>query len=119
LASHNDFGKKAEDYACEYLIKKKYQILQRNYRFKKSEVDIIAKHRETLIIVEVKARSSNYFGNPQDFIGKKKIQLLVEAVNNYITINNLDIEVRFDIVSILKNNDDFLVEHLEDAFYIF
>ena len=119
MATHNDLGEKGEDIAVEFLQKKGYKILDRNWRFKKAEVDIIAQKNEVLIIVEVKTRTSNYFGNPQDFINQKKVQLLVEAANEYVISKDLDVEVRFDIVAILKNKQEFDLEHLEDAFLYF
>ena len=119
MATHNDLGEKGEDLAVEFLQKKGYKILDRNWRFKKAEVDIIAQKNEVLIIVEVKTRTSNYFGNPQDFINQKKVQLLVEAANEYVISKDLDVEVRFDIVAILKNKQEFDIEHLEDAFLYF
>ena len=81
--------------------------------------DIIAIKKGVLAIVEVKTRSSDYFGNPQDFVNQKKIQLLVEAVNEYVNSKNLDVEVRFDIIAILKNQDNFEIKHLKDAFFYF
>jgi len=119
MATHNELGEKGEKLAAEFLIKNGYQILERNWRFKKAEVDIIAKKNEILAIVEVKTRSSNYFGNPQDFVNQKKIKLLVEAINEYVISKDLDLEVRFDIIAILKNNNNFEIEHLEDAFLHF
>ena len=64
-------------------------------------------------------RSTDSFGNPQDFVSKKKIQLLVKAVDEYVNQNELNIEVRFDIIAITKNNSEFDIEHLENAFYHF
>ena len=119
MATHNDLGEKGENLAVEFLQKKGYQILDRNWRFKKAEVDIIAQKEDILVIVEVKTRTSNYFGNPQDFINQKKVQLLVEAANEYVISKDLDVEVRFDIIAILKNKQEFDLEHLEDAFLYF
>jgi putative endonuclease len=119
MANHNKLGEKGEHLAVEFLIKNGYRILERNWRYKKAEVDIIAQKNEVLAIVEVKTRSTDYFGNPQDFVNKKKIQLYVEAINEYVVSNDLDVEVRFDIVAIIKNNNAFDIEHLEDAFLHF
>ncbi len=119
MATHNELGDKGEELAVEFLQKNGYQILERNWRFKKAEVDIISQKNDVLAVVEVKTRSSNYFGNPQDFVNPKKIQLLVEAINEYVTSKNLDVEVRFDIIAILKNKTTFDIEHLEDAFLHF
>ncbi|WP_290700916.1 YraN family protein [Lacinutrix sp.] len=119
MAKHNELGKKGEQLAVDFLLKKGYHILERNYRFQKAEVDIIAQIKETLAIVEVKTRSTTDFGNPQDFVKPKQIQNLVKAVDEYVNVNGLDFEVRFDIVAIVKENNKFKIEHLEDAFYHF
>ncbi|MDV7186415.1 YraN family protein [Lutibacter sp. TH_r2] len=119
MATHNELGAKGEQLAVEYLQQKGYKILERNWRFKKAEIDIIALKNDILIPVEVKTRTSNYFGNPQDFVNQKKIQLLVEAINEYVISKDLDVEVRFDIVAIIKNKNTTKIEHLEDAFLHF
>jgi putative endonuclease len=119
MAQHNDLGKEGEKIAVEYLQENGYVILEKNYRYLKAEVDIIAKKEHLLIGIEVKTRTSDYFGNPQDFINKKKIELLTSAINYYVIKNALDVEVQFDIVAILKNNNTIQIEHLEDAFLHF
>ncbi|VAW23069.1 FIG00930062: hypothetical protein [hydrothermal vent metagenome] len=119
MATHNELGKKGEELAVKFLQKNNYKILERNWRFKKAEVDIIAQKDTILAVVEVKTRSSDYFGNPQDFVNQKKIRLLVEAVNEYVISKDLDVEVRFDIISILKNKNNFDIKHLKDAFLHF
>lgn len=119
MATHNELGKKGEELAVELLQKNGYTILECNWRYKKAEVDIIALKNDILAVIEVKTRTSNYFGNPQDFVNQKKIQLLVEAINEYVTSKDLNIEVRFDIIAILKNKNNFNIEHLEDAFLYF
>ncbi len=120
LAEHNDFGKQAEEHAVTYLQQKGYEILERNYYFQKAEIDILAMlNNEILVVVEVKARSSSYFGEPEAFVSKKKIQLLTRAIDHYVIKNDLDIEVRFDIISILRQNNKLIINHIEDAFYFF
>jgi len=119
MAQHNELGKKGEKLAVDFLIKNGYTILATNYRFHKAEVDIIAQKGNTLAVVEVKTRSTDYFGNPQDFVNQKKIKLLVSAIDEYVISKNLEVEVRFDIISILKEKSTFKIEHLEDAFLYF
>ena len=119
MAQHNELGKKGEEIAVDFLIKKGYRIREKNWRYLKAEVDIIVQKDNTLIAVEVKTRTSDYFGDPQDFITKKKIKLLVMAMNEYVISRDLDVEVRFDIVAILKNKKETKIEHLEDAFLHF
>lgn len=119
MAEHNELGKLGEELAVEYLQKEGYEILETNWVFQKAEIDIIAKKGEIIAVIEVKTRSSIEFGLPQDFVKPKKIQLLVKAINEYIISNNLDLEVRFDIISIHKDAKNFKIEHLVDAFYHF
>jgi putative endonuclease len=119
VAQHNELGKKGEQLAVDYLQTQGYTIVKRNYRFEKAEVDIIAQKQDILAIIEVKTRSTIDFGNPQDFVKPKQIQRLVKAVNEYVTVNDLDVEVRFDIIAIVKTGKDFDVEHIENAFYHF
>ena len=119
MADHNNFGNKAEELAADFLKKKGYKIIARNFRWQKAEIDIIAQKENILAIVEVKTRSSIDFGLPQDFVKPKKIQLLVKAVNEYVISNELDVEVRFDIIAIHKEGKNYKIEHIEDAFYHF
>lgn len=119
MAQHNQLGKKGEQLAVDFLLDKGYEIVERNYRFDKAEVDIIAKKEKTLAIIEVKTRSTSDFGDPQDFLKPKQIQRIVKAVDKYVTVNKLDVEVRFDIIAIVKEIKGFSIEHLENAFYHF
>ena len=119
MATHNDLGELGEELAVEELEKNGYEIVERNWRYKKAEIDIIARKDDILAIVEVKTRSSDYIGNPQDFVSPKKIKMLVEAVNEYVISKDLDVEVRFDIIAIIKNENRLTLEHLEDAFFHF
>lgn len=119
MAEHNELGKLGEEMAVEFLQKEGYIILQTNYTFQKAEIDILAQKAGVLAVVEVKTRSSLDFGLPQDFVKPKKIQLLVKAVDAFVTQNDLDLEVRFDIIAIHKNDKSFVIEHLTDAFYHF
>ncbi|ELM3643960.1 YraN family protein [Flavobacterium psychrophilum] len=119
MAEHNDLGKFGEDLSVEFLQKKGYSILETNWTFQKAEIDIIAQKENILVIVEVKTRSSIDFGSPQDFVKPAKIQLLVKAVNEYVISNDLDLEIRFDIIAVYKERKEFKIEHFEDAFYYF
>lgn len=119
MADHNDLGKLGEELAVEFLEKNGYSILETNWTFQKAEIDIIAKKENILAVVEVKTRSNIDFGLPQDFVKPKKIQLLVKAINEYVISNDLEVEVRFDIIALHKDVKGFKMEHLEDAFYHF
>ena len=119
MAEHNILGEKGEELAVNYLVEKGYVIIATNWRMHKYELDIVAQQNNELVIVEVKTRSTIDFGNPQDFVKPKQIQRLVKAVDEYVNANRLDVEVRFDIVAIVKQGKSFNIEHLENAFYHF
>ncbi|SDG63506.1 YraN family protein [Epilithonimonas hungarica] len=120
MADHNDFGKIAEDLAVDFLVKNHYKILARNFRYLKAEVDIIAEFKNQIVIVEVKARNTDAFLEPQESVNKKKIKLLISAANYFIEENNIDKEVRFDIISVLPNKQKTLeIHHIIDAFQSF
>ena len=119
MAEHNELGKKGEKLAADFLIKKGYRIVAQNFRHQKAEVDIIARKENVLAIVEVKTRSTPDFGNPQTFLKRKQINLLVKAVDHFVNEHRLDVDVRFDVVAIIKNKAGTRIEHLEDAFLHF
>jgi len=117
--NHNELGIWGEKFAADYLLRNGYEILERNWFFNKAEIDIIAKENDQLVIVEVKTRNSDFFGDPQEFVKPSKIKLLVKAANEYIISNDLDIETRFDVIAVLKNKTQEKLEHFKDAFYHF
>ncbi|GGC82455.1 UPF0102 protein [Flavobacterium lutivivi] len=119
MAEHNELGKLGEELAVDFLQKNGYEILETNWVFQKAEIDIIAQKDNILVAVEVKTRSSIDFGLPQDFVKPKKIQLLVKAINEYVVSNDLDVEVQFDIIAINKEEKDFNIEHIKNAFFHF
>jgi putative endonuclease len=119
MAEHNQLGEKGEQLAVDFLVKNDYKILEKNYRYLKAEVDIIALKKDVLAVVEVKTRSTDYFGNPQDFVNPKKIKLLLSAIDHYVNEKDLDVEVRFDIIAIIHQKNTTKIEHLKDAFLHF
>lgn len=119
MAQHNELGKKGEELAVAHLVKAGYEIVARNFTYQKAEVDIIARKDNVLAVVEVKTRSTPDFGDPQDFVKKKQINQLVKAIDYFVNEHNLDVEVRFDIVAIIKNKSGTRIEHLTDAFLHF
>jgi putative endonuclease len=117
MAEHNDLGKKGEEIALQHLKKNQYRILETNWRYGKDEIDIIAKQQDELVIVEVKTRSANYIVEPEFAVTKKKQGFLIRAANAYIDKKEVEIECRFDIISIIIYSDKTHLEHIEDAFY--
>ena len=119
MAEHNELGKIGEELAVLHLEQNGFEILETNWTFQKAEIDIIAQKEGIIAVVEVKTRTSLDYGLPQEFVKPKKIQLLVKAINEYIISNDLDVEIRFDIIAIYKEDKEFKIEHIEDAFYHF
>ena len=116
MAKHNDFGKLGEELAVNYLIGKGYEILERNWRNIHKEIDIIAKDGTDLVIVEVKTRQTDEYGDPDVAVTKQKQWRLISAANAYVFQNRLDINTRFDIISIIFKDGEPVIEHIEDAF---
>lgn len=119
MAQHNETGKEGEELAANYLLKNGYEILARNWHYGKLEVDIIAQKENTLCIVEVKTRTGNYFGEPHEAVTKAKEKFLADAADYYIQSKNLEVECRYDIISITLYNGRHEIEMIEDAFYPF
>ncbi|MFS4418403.1 YraN family protein [Maribacter sp. 2307ULW6-5] len=111
--------KKVNNWPSWHLVKKGYRIRQKNYRYLKAEVDIIAQKGDTLAIVEVRSRSSEFFEHIAETVTPKKMKLLVMAADHYVQKEDLDVEVRFDIITVLKKQGKLTLTHLEDAFYHF
>jgi len=119
MAQHNELGKKGELIANDFLIKNGYEIVARNFIYEKAEVDIIAQKGAVLAIIEVKTRTSADFGDPQQFLKPKQIQRIIKAVDYFVNENEMEVEVRFDIIAIVLNKKGMSLEHLENAFYHF
>ncbi len=110
-------GKEGEDLACEYLMNKGYELLHRNYRYKRGEVDIIVKKNDRICFVEVKMRSRSDYGLPETFVNAKQQKLILAAADNYIHEMDWHNDVRFDVIAIQADKDNFELVHFEDAFY--
>ena len=117
MADHHELGKEGEEIACAMLRKKGYVIADRNWRFGKLELDIVAKHDNTLVVIEVKTRANDYHGDPEDFVSKGQQQHIIKAANEYIMKKDIDLETRFDVVAIILNEKGTQVNHIESAFY--
>lgn len=119
MAKHLSLGKQGELLAENYLINKGYNILTCNYRYQKFELDIIALKDEVLIFVEVKTRSTDWFGNPEEAVGMVKEQNMAQASEAFIYSNEKlqYIDIRFDIISIIISDAKKTIKHIEDAFF--
>ena len=116
MAFHNLLGEEGEKIAVRYLKSKGYIIYETNWRFGKLEVDIIAEDGRELIFIEVKSRSSEIYGRPEEAIDGVKELAILNAAEIYIRDFNLEIEVRFDVISVIINKNKSKIRHIIDAF---
>lgn len=117
MPNNTEKGNAGEEIAIRYLLEQGYAIRARNWRYRHLEIDIIAEINKILVIVEVKLRAGNAFGAPEDFVTKPKQEKLIRAADMYIREHNVDLETRFDIISIIQNSSGTNVEHITGAFY--
>lgn len=118
MAEHNELGRFGEQLARDFLIAKDYQILEQNWVCGHKEIDLIAMDGKELVIVEVKTRRVTFLVEPEETVDKYKQRFLIWAANAYVERNNLDVDVRFDIVAIvIDKNNEHRIEHIENAFY--
>ncbi|MES2428673.1 MAG: YraN family protein [Bacteroidota bacterium] len=118
MAVHNDLGRHGESLAKAYLEQAGYEILDENWTHGKAEIDLIAYKDKVIIFAEVKTRTGNSFGEPEDFVDTRKQKLLADAADEYIYLMDHQGEVRFDIIAILfDNSKNYKLNHIEDAFW--
>lgn len=117
MADNHELGREGEERAREFLRTNGYEILETNWRCGSHEIDIIAKEGDTLVVVEVKTRRSSYFGEPEAAVNAKKRKIIVRAADAYINMHGLDLEVRFDIISLVMGSGKCVINHIPDAFY--
>lgn len=117
MAAHIDLGNKGEDIAYEHLLEEGYTLLERNWRYKKAEIDLVAMDGETLVFVEVKTRSYVYLGEPEQAVHQRKQNVLISAAAAYMHLYGHEWAYRFDVISIVKESEQrFHIKHLIDAF---
>lgn len=114
--SNQKRGAYGEKLASIYLEQKGFTIMERNYRYKRAEVDIIAQKDNLLLFVEVKARTHEGYGFPEEAVGNKKATMIIMAADQYIYEKQWQHDIRFDIVSIDLSGES-TISHFEDAFF--
>jgi putative endonuclease len=115
MSKSKKLGIEGEQAASDYLEKNKWTILENNYRFRHSEIDLIAKKGGFVVFFEVKTRTDTSFGMPEDFVDEKKAEFIMRAANQYIEQTGWHGNIRFDIIAIVKGTQMELT-HIEDAF---
>ena len=110
-------GKRGEELAVAYLKQQHYLILQRNYRKRTGEIDIIVKDGDTLVFVEVKARCNERFGTAFEAVNLRKQQQISKAALAYLTEYNChDSQIRFDVIAVYFKGSEPYFEHIKNAF---
>lgn len=115
---HLDTGRRGEDLAARLLLGKGYELLARNYRAGRGEIDLIARKENLLVFVEVKTRTNLAFGMPEAAVSKRKAALVTQAADAYIFSTDWHGNIRFDVVAVVfRPGREPEVAHFEDAFY--
>jgi putative endonuclease len=117
MGKHNILGKDGEEAAVNYLIENGYNVLHRNWRSGHYELDIVAEKGDVLVSIEVKTRHSDTFYRPDEAVNRSKIRRLVRATDVYVKLFHIHKQVRFDVIAIVGDADDFKIEHIEEAFF--
>lgn len=117
MGAIHELGKQGEELAARYLTEKGYKILETNWRFGRNELDLIAEEGRTLVIAEVKTRHSELFGEPELAVTREKQRAIIRSANAYVRWKRREVDVRFDIVSILIRGEKIVINHIQDAFY--
>ena len=117
MTERKNTGDKGEEIAANYLEKKGYTILFRNWQYMHKELDLVAQFNNELIIVEVKTRIAGSLISPLEAVNLKKQRFIITAANAFIEKHNVNLEVRFDIITIVYNFNNYIIEHIENAFY--
>jgi putative endonuclease len=110
-------GAWGEDLALRYLIKHGYRLVERNYRTRRGEIDLILRKEGTLVFVEVKLRRGTGFGDPLEAVTPRKQATLRYLAERYLAVREPDFDtVRFDVVGILAGREGLRIDHIQDAF---
>jgi putative endonuclease len=115
MTDHIKTGSKGEKLATEFLENNGYKILEKNWRSGRYEIDIIAEEKNILVFIEVKTRTTDYYGYPEESVNKTKQDHILQAAEDYVILNNINREIRFDIISIIINGNIQKIYHVVDA----
>ena len=118
MDEHLKTGTIGEELACRYLESLGYTIHERNWRYGHKEVDIIAQWGLTLVIAEVKTRSSGSYLKARESVTRDKERLLIQAADHYVRLHHLELEVRYDIIALdIAPDRTYTIEHIPNAFH--
>ena len=118
MDEHLKTGTIGEELACRYLESLGYTIHERNWRYGHKEVDIIAQWGPTLVIAEVKTRSSGSYLKARESVTREKERFLIQAADHYVRLHHLELEVRYDIIALdIASDHTYPIEHIPNSFY--
>lgn len=115
----HQLGKRGEEIAANWLMKNGYRIIERRWKWKQMEIDIVATVGELLVIVEVKSRSSANHAEADDNLSMRQQRCLFDITEHYMEIKAVELEVRYDLIVVVDHGETHSIEHIEDAFYPF
>ena len=116
MAAHNELGKWGEDLAADYLQRKGYTIIERDWKSGKRDLDIIAQDGNVIVFVEVKTRRNRLYGEPEESVDYHKLQNLQQAISHYVKFKHIHQEIRFDIISIVGTvGTDPDIQHIQNV----
>lgn len=112
-------GNWGEDHAANFLSRHQYDILERNYRFARGEIDIVAKKDGVLVFVEVKTSATKRFGEPETWVTDRKQQQIGMVAAHYLQAKEIeDVDCRFDVITVESNGRSHKIKHIENAFWL-
>ena len=117
MTTQKEIGEKGEALAAMYLANLGYTIKERNWHYGHNELDIIAVDGDELVIVEVKARTSDRYEHPSEAVSNRKIKHIIDAAEGYIQENEIDLETRFDVITVIFYGQEYKLEHFKEAFF--
>ena len=116
MSQHNDTGRKGEALSLEFLKLSGFTILHTNWRHRHWEIDVIAERKGILHFIEVKTRTSELYGFPEESITKKKMQYLMNAATEFLFLNPQWVRIQYDALSVLMKDNDVEYFFIEDIF---
>jgi len=116
MAIRKNIGDKGEDNAVNFLVANGYEVLQRNYRYGRGEVDIIALKDAIMVFIEVKTRKNAQYGYPETFLSEPQQDRIHLAAEEFVLQKEWQGEIRFDIIAILWDRNEPTLDHFKDAF---
>ncbi len=118
-SQHKSLGRWGEDQAARYLEQQGFHIRERNFRFARGEIDIIAEKDGVLVFVEVKTAAQSHLGDPVTWVDERKQRQLATVAARYLQLNDIhDMDCRFDVIGVIRRGEHPHIQHIENAFWL-